>query len=230
MSRRTLPCALAILAAAGCGAEERAQAPDAELERSLAEIRAATERYRDVEAALADGYLRDPMNLCVIAATEGHPPELGGMGIHYFRPDLLGITATEPRVEGVGTHTDFTSPGVLVYEPGADGGLDLVAVENLVFARAWREAGNPEPPSFFGREYVYLENDPASGVDEAHLFEPHYELHIWLYRDNPSGLFAPFNPEVSCEHHRGPTLLPPVTTTSSSSEPKPAGTRPAAGS
>ena len=29
------------------------------------------------------------------------------MGIHYFRPDLLGITAPpSPRVNGVGTHTE----------------------------------------------------------------------------------------------------------------------------
>jgi hypothetical protein len=26
----------------------------------------------------------------------------------------------------------------------------------------------------------------------------HYDLHVWLYADNPSGLFAPFNPSLSC--------------------------------
>lgn len=212
MIRWTLTGCVAAFVLAGCGGSEAREALEPDLERALAEIRASTERYRDVEAALEDGYVRDPVDLCVIAATEGHPPELGGMGIHYFRPDLLRIETTEPRVDGTGTHTDFTSPGVLVYEPQADGSLELVAVENLVFARAWREAGHDAPPAFFGREYLYLENDPATEADEAHLFEPHFELHIWLYRENPSGLFAPFNPRVTCEHHAGPTLLPAAAT------------------
>jgi hypothetical protein len=35
------------------------------------------------------------------------------------------------------------------------------------------------------------------------MFEPHYDQHIWLYRDNPNGMYAQFNPNVSCAHHRG---------------------------
>jgi hypothetical protein len=45
-------------------------------------------------------------------------------------------------------------------------------------------------------------DDPSTPVDEAHLFEPHHDRHVWLYRANPNG-FAPFNPAVTCEHHRG---------------------------
>ena len=45
-----------------------------------------------------------------------------------------------------------------------------------------------------------MEDDPATPADEAHMFEPHYDLHVWLYRDNPNGLFAQFNPKVSCAH------------------------------
>jgi hypothetical protein len=26
---------------------------------------------------------------------------------------------------------------------------------------------------------------------------------VWLYRENPNGLFTPFNPAVTCAHHRG---------------------------
>lgn len=33
------------------------------------------------------------------------------------------------------------------------------------------------------------------------IYEPHYDLHIWLYRENPHGLLSPFNPAVTCEHH-----------------------------
>jgi hypothetical protein len=63
------------------------------------------------------------------------------MGIHFFRPDLLGLTATEPRVAGTGTHTDFSRPSVLVYVPDEQGTLHLGAIENLVFQQGRREAG-----------------------------------------------------------------------------------------
>jgi hypothetical protein len=47
-------------------------------------------------------------------------------------------------------------------------------------------------------------DDPATQIDEAHMFEPHYDRHVWLYRDNPNGVFAMFNPSVDCRFHRGP--------------------------
>jgi hypothetical protein len=171
-------------------------------EPSLAEVRAATVRFRHVEAALKEGYIRDPGNMCDDARMMGKPASLGAMGIHYFRPDLLGISAPpNPRVDGVGTHTDFRQPAVLIYEPATDGSLELVAVENLVFAKAWAEAGNDAPPSFHGVPWDNMVDNPATAVDEAHNFEPHYDRHVWLYRENPNGVFAQYNPTVTCEHH-----------------------------
>ena len=162
-------------------------------------IRAATSKYQDVKVAEKEGYIL-PEKMCVTSAMEGAPAQLGAMGLHYVRPDLLGITGVQPRVNGTGTHTDFTKPAVLVYEPQPDGSLKLGAIENLVWAKAWHEAGNKGAPSFNGFEYYYMHNNPETPADEAHGFEPHYELHFWLYRDNPSGMFAPFNSNVTCEH------------------------------
>lgn len=172
-------------------------------EPDLEAVRAASERFRDVDVAVAEGYVRDPMNICDSAELLGRPAELGVMGVHYFRPDLLGITGPpNPRVSGTGTHTDFLEPAVLIYEPQPDGSLELVAIENLTFVKAWEAAGNVEPPSFHGVPYDRMEDDPATeDVDEGHLFEPHYDRHVWLFRDNPNGLFAQFNPNASCEHH-----------------------------
>lgn len=123
------------------------------------------------------------------------------MGIHYFRPDLLGTKGPpNPRVDGDGTHIDFRKPSILIYEPQADGSLRLVAVENLVFQKAWHALGHKAPPTFHGRPFDTMADDPATKADEAHAFEPHYDLHVWLYRDNPKGVFAQFNPAVSCAH------------------------------
>jgi hypothetical protein len=44
-------------------------------------------------------------------------------------------------------------------------------------------------------------DDPRTELDEAHMFAPHFDRHVWIYRDNPNGVFAQFNPAVSCEHH-----------------------------
>jgi hypothetical protein len=173
-------------------------------EPTLDDVRRATERFRDVNTALAEGYLRDPYDLCDTAAMMGRPETLGAMGIHYFRPDLLGITGPpSPRVTGTGTHTDFRKPAILIYEPQADGGLELVAVENLVFADAWRAAGHSSPPTFHGVPYDSMVDDPSTVTDEAHMFAPHFDRHVWLYRTNPTGVFTPFNPAVSCANHRG---------------------------
>jgi hypothetical protein len=203
----------AIAAIGGCAAADAAQTERASTpalarpaagEPTLEEVRAATSRFQDVDVALAEGYVRDPMDLCDTAEMMGRPAAEGVMGIHFARPDLLGITGPpNPRVDGTGTHTDFRQPSVLIYEPQADGSLELVAVENLVFVDAWKAAGHDAPPTFHGRAYDLMADDPATAVDEAHMFEPHYDLHVWLYRENPRGTFAQFNPNVTCKHHRG---------------------------
>lgn len=212
-TRRALVTAAALslsaaLAVGVAGASKTLPGP-APGEPTLDEVRQATERFRDVKVALAEGYIRDPFNLCDTAPMMGRPASLGAMGIHYFRPDLLGITGPpSPRVNGVGTHTDFLKPSILIYEPQSDGSLQLVAVENLVFAASWRAAGHAEPPSFQGVKWDSMVDDPTTPVDEAHMFEPHFDRHVWIYRENPNGVFAQFNPAVSCAHHRGATTHP----------------------
>jgi hypothetical protein len=174
-----------------------------EAEETLAAMRAASERFKDVDVALAEGYLRDPADHCHGAEMAGMPPEWGVMGIHFFRPDMLGVTATEPRVDGNGIHLDWNNPSILIYEPQADGSLELVAVENLVFKTAWEAAGKGGPPTFLGRTWDHMADNPDTDVDEAHGFAEHYDQHVWLFRDNPMGVLEPFNPNATCEHHHG---------------------------
>ena len=172
-------------------------------EPTLDEVRTLTMRYQSVDTALADGYVRDPGDVCETSEMMGLAPEVGVMGIHFFRPDLLGITGPpNPRVDGNGTHTDFRKPAVLIYEPQADGSLQLVAVENLVFLKSWEAAGHTAPPTFQGHTFNRMVDDPATEVDEAHHFAPHYDLHVWLYKENPAGMFAQFNPAGTCAHHK----------------------------
>jgi hypothetical protein len=192
--------AFGYIATAAFLAPAGALGPKDDVASVVATIQEATQRFEDVGVALSEGYIPDPSGHCVSAADEGLPAEWGAMGIHYLHPGLLGITATEPRVDGASLHTDFLNPSILLYEPQADGSLQLVGVENLVFEAAWRRAGNGEPPSLAGRTWDYMADDPATPGDEAHGFEPHWDQHVW-FRPNPLGALNPFNPNVTCEHH-----------------------------
>ena len=191
---RRLAALLSLLSiAAGCSSTSA--------EPTLDQVRAGADRYRDVRVAIAEGYTTD--NKCVTAEMLGFPEEQGAMGLHYVRRDLLGLPGKpKGRIAGTGTYTDFSKPAMLVYEPQPDGSLELVAVENLVFKKAWEAAGNDSPPGFRGNPYLLLEDKPETSLDEAHNFEAHYELHAWVFRDNPLGRFAAFNPNVTCRHHK----------------------------
>lgn len=182
-------------------------------EPTLEEIRAAAERFRDVSVALVEGYVPDPSGMCATAEMEGRPASEGAMGVHYFRPDLLGITATTPRLAGTGTHTDFLTPAILLYEPQADGSMALLGVENLVFRDAWLAAGHDGPPVFHGRRWDAWADDPSTPRDEAHGIEAHFDQHVWLFREHPTDVLAPFNPAVTCRHaasaHAGHPGTPP---------------------
>lgn len=196
--------ALAAAALAACNSATTEQETPGPGEPTLAQVRESAARFQDINVALAEGYIRDPTNTCETATMMGRPAEDGAMGVHYFHPGLLGIAGPpDPRVDGTSTYTDFRAPAILIYEPQADGSMELVAVENLVFKASWAAAGNSSPPTFHGRPYDAMEDDPATDLDEAHGFAPHYDRHVWIFRENPRGVFQPFNPAVTCEHHTG---------------------------
>ncbi|MCY7380260.1 MAG: hypothetical protein LH467_13100 [Gemmatimonadaceae bacterium] len=142
-------------------------------ESGLAEIRAATARYHRVEVAIADGY----KSTIECAARPG----VGAMGIHYVNAALRTDAAFDP-----------THPEVLVYEPQKNGQLRLVAVEYFIWRANWDAAHPGTTPSLLGHDF-FRSFGPA-----AHGLPDHYELHAWLWRHNPYGMFAQWNPNVTC--------------------------------
>lgn len=143
------------------------------LREQLASARAATARYQRVEAAVADGYV--DTGECVAL------PGVGGMGVHFVNVALMGDADYDPA-----------RPEVLVYEPRQNGSLRLVAVEYLIFRAPWEAAHAGTAPAFAGVPF-----DESFG-EAAHGLPDHYELHAWTWQHNPLGMFAPFNPRVSC--------------------------------
>jgi hypothetical protein len=202
---------LSVLAVAACGAgsdqtemDDEASLPAAEVneaeQAAMATLESLGQRYADVAAAVADGYMMDPSGACVTAEMVGLPADQGAMGVHYIQPQYVGLVADAMPVHGTDGVLDWERPEVLVYEPQADGSQQLVAIEYLTSQQAWTDAGNTAPPQFHGTPFVAMADDPNTPEDEAHGFTAHYELHIWTPRENPNGMYAEFNPAVTCEH------------------------------
>ncbi|MCC5931893.1 MAG: hypothetical protein JJU28_21800 [Cyclobacteriaceae bacterium] len=158
-----------------------------EQNKLLANIRSATAKYQRIEKALQDGFIQG--SPCVKSA-DG----LGAMGYHYI--DTI-------RIDGV---LNPLEPEVLVYEKERNGRMRLVAIEYLIVAPAW-DAVNTEPPMLGTvafddhREIIFVENEEGEMVPvnaKGGPPFPHYQLHVWVWKNNPSGMFAPYNPNVTC--------------------------------
>ena len=103
------------------------------------------------------------------------------------------------------TLLDPLTPEAVIYIPDAVGELELVGVEYVVFAEAW-DAEHEAPPSLLGRE-LHLVPEP-----NRYELPAFYQLHAWVWRSNPSGMFESFNPSVSC-------VVPPAPDAPSSPHP-----------
>jgi hypothetical protein len=155
-----------------------ALAGDEAAQDELAGVRQATARFHDLDSAIAAGYelgyLRNNGTRIITGCVSS--PTAGAMGYHYFNKELVDDVAVDPL-----------KPEVLVYAP-TDDGLKLAAVEWVVPGPIWTDPpGVSEPPTLFGMEMHILV--PAVGF---------YIMHAWVWKPNPAGMFADWNPEVSC--------------------------------
>lgn len=148
-------------------------AAEERVERQLAELRRATAEFHRPEQAEAAGYtvlVTHPVSGAACLAD----PEQGGMGRHLLKPARIDdeVLVTEPEA--------------LIYEPDPNGALKLVGVEYVI---PFEIRGTEESaPVLFGQE-----------LKQNFTFNL-WALHVWPWKHNPSGMFADWNPSVSCEH------------------------------
>jgi hypothetical protein len=164
------PVEPAFTASFGVSAAEGAAAAGGQ----LAELRKVTARFHNQDAAAAAGYETQ------ITPCWAHH-SAGAMGYHYGKLALLDA------------EVDLLEPEVLMYEPVPGGPMRLVGMEYIVPLAAWEQAGHDltdatDVPQLLGQNYT------------RHSFLPIFKLHIWLWRTNPAGVFADWNPKVTCAH------------------------------
>ena len=157
----------------------------------LAAVRQATAQFHEIAAAYAAGY-----------TTENEPcvsSPAGAMGIHAPNFALLGDPAL-----------DAARPELLLYAPTPNGGLKLVGVEYFRAVLLRNIATGEVGPRFESQKwdpakYELLTPQPELLGQDFDLSPPpapgvpwHWSLHAWIWAHNPSGMFAEWNPSISC--------------------------------
>jgi hypothetical protein len=155
------------------------------LRKQLAEAKTATARYRDIDAAKADGYVQ---------VTQFIP----GLGLHLAN---LRIPTTT---------FDPAKPQVLLYAPDAEGNLKLVGV-----AYEFKHTDDTPPAGFAGGSDVWhyhtnlcfqrggavtiATDDAACKAVGGLAFQKQtsWLLHAWIWKKNPDGVFTEVNPDVT---------------------------------
>ena len=180
MRNRKILCLMAVVSLIGIGVTARPAGAADLYKAELDALRQSLLKYQDYQAAVRDLYLSTVG--CVHYSgekKEGHMDyPKGGMGIHFV------------NVPSIGPTVDPQKPNVLIYEPvGKE--LRLVGLEWLVPLAAAKSR-----PALFGQ--------PFDGPMEGHFpLIPrefaHYDLHVWLFKDNPLDIFSPTNPDVTCD-------------------------------
>ena len=154
----------------------RTAPPPVDVAAELAKVRVATEKYKDPAVAIADGYVARPE--CVVGPGNGGP--VGAMGIHYEHPGLMADDAIDPL-----------RPEQLLYEPSPSGPI-LLGVEYYKRDADQDQGTTTDSPKIFGIGF----DGPMPGHYAG--MPVHYDLHVWLYRESPTGMFNAFNVNVRC--------------------------------
>jgi hypothetical protein len=143
-------------------------------------VREATARFHDVEVAKSEGY-----GLLFGCVSGG---DTGAMGLHYVNLALVGDPALDP-----------TRPEIVIYEPRPNGGVRLIGADFLVFKADWDALHPNETPQIMGQLLHLFESPNRFGLPDF------YTLHVWAWKDNPTGAFVNWHSKVSCEAFNGQT-------------------------
>ena len=151
----------------------------------VAGARNATASFHDLNTADAAGYTVKVADVNGITCIDN--PGTGAMGVHYLDPGLVPELFDDTDAASV----DAATPELLVFAPGADGSQRLVALEYLTIKGPW-DAQHAAPPSLFGQPFN------VTAAPNRYGLPAFYSLHAWIWAPNPTDMFSPWNPRVTC--------------------------------
>jgi hypothetical protein len=143
-------------------------------------VRDATGRFRNVAAAEAEDYY---LQFGCVSGSDS-----GAMGMHFVNMPLV--------MDGV---IDVERPEIVIYEPGPNGRLRLIGADYLVLAKPWNDAHGGAPPQLMGQLFHLFEAPNRFGLPDF------YTLHVWAWKENPTGTFVNWHANVSCDGYNGET-------------------------
>lgn len=150
----------------------------------LLPVKAALEKYRDPVVAVRDGYFS---TLGCIDFPMGEGGHGTGHGTMAYQPGAMGVHFLNPAL--IGPKLDPMKPQVLLYEWVGDR-LQLTGAEWFMPTQLSKTAPTIHGQSLQGP----MEGHEPVLPKELH----HWDLHVWLWKNNPNGLFAPTNSAVKC--------------------------------
>jgi hypothetical protein len=148
-------------------------------------VRQATGKYyrQPVSVAESDGY--QLLFGCV------SDEDSGAMGLHYVKLDrympALGVFDAEIKAE---------EPEILLYEP-TPWGPKLTGADYLIDAATWNKT-HAHAPELNGQIFHFFDAPNRFGLP------PFYTLHVWAWKDSPTGTFVNWHKDVRCDAHNGP--------------------------
>jgi hypothetical protein len=141
-------------------------------------VRDATERFKNVAVAEAAGY---QLQFGCVSGSDS-----GAMGMHFVNGPLVMDGTLDPE-----------HPEIVIYEPLPNGKLRLIGADYLILADAWNTKHPEGPPQLMGQLLHLFEAPNRFGLP------PFYTLHVWAWKESPTGTFVNWHANVSCDAWSG---------------------------
>jgi hypothetical protein len=146
-------------------------------------VKQVTGKYKSVAIAENDGF-----QLLFGCVSDEYS---GAMGLHYVKLDRYmpapGVFDAEIKAE---------EPEILLYEP-TPWGPKLTGADYLIDAATWNKT-HAHAPELNGQIFHFFDAPNRFGLP------PFYTLHVWAWKDSPTGTFVNWHKDVRCDAHNGP--------------------------
>jgi hypothetical protein len=180
IGRLTRPLALSLLAVltmSGSETQGQVQSHDGHAGRATAQHRRPTREQNALVTAVREATARFKNVTSVEGPGEGYNLMFGCVSGGEF--GAMGLHYVNLSL--VDGDIDVTQPEIILFEPTANGKIRITGADFLM-----------------GQLFHLFDSPNRFGLPAF------YTLHVWAWKDNPTGTFTNWNPDVSCDAFNQP--------------------------